>query len=159
VEDSKEKNIEPFSSERTLLFIGLLGKKSVLKVSSLTMQGSKEFQPQSVSTISNSKSTMSNNKRARIVSEASLDPITGALRGRLNENYVQHPELPTAKQPCCSLCRFVTKNKNVRTYTSVFPCDLCKVHLCITCLKPFHTVSSVKNLKSQLLSCLKDKAT
>jgi hypothetical protein len=92
------------------------------------------------------------------VNEAALDPKEGALRGRLCYNYVHFPEPSTAKQPCCLLCHFVAPNKNVRTYTCVFQCDICKVHLCITCFKPFHTISSVKNLKSQALSCLKDKA-
>jgi ribosomal protein L37AE/L43A len=159
MEDSKEKAIEPFSVLKEDCSLLDYWEKISTESEQFDNARKRRISTPSVSTISNSKSTMSNNRRARVVNEASLDPTMGALRGRLNENYVHYPELPTAKQPCCSLCRFVTENKNVRTYTSMFQCDLCKVHLCITCFKPFHTVSSVKNLKSQVLSCLKDKAT
>ncbi len=154
----QKKLLSHFQFRKNIALYWITGKKISTESEQFDNARKRRISTPSVSTISNSESTMSNNKRARIVNEASLDPITGALPGRLNENYVHYPELPTAKQPCCSLCQFVTKNKNVRTYTSVFQCDLCKVHLCITCFKPFHTVSLVKNLKSQALSCLKDKA-
>jgi ribosomal protein L37AE/L43A len=111
----------------------------------------------SVSTITCSLSSRNSTSKMARVNDAALDPTTGALKGRLDENYVHYPEPSTAKQPCCSLCHLVHPNRNVRTYTDVFQCDICKAHLCIKCFKPFHTIASVGNLKSQVLSFLQEK--
>jgi hypothetical protein len=150
----KKRMLTHFQFRKAVALSWLTGKKVSSELNEFTNARKRTT---SVSTITNSLSTGSINKKARAVNESSLDPKVGALKGRLNDNYVHFPEPSTAKQPCCSLCRFVAPNKNVRTYTSVFQCDICKVHLCVTCFKPFHTVTSVKNLKSQVISCLRDK--
>jgi len=91
---------------------------------------------------------MSQGKRATYgVTDASLDPINGSLRERLNEFADHYPERSKLKAPCCSLCRLVD---NQKFYTGVVCCDICKVHLCIDCFKPFHSISSVKKLKMQV---------
>jgi hypothetical protein len=151
-----KKLLSHFLFRKTIALSWITGTKVTMETDELHNARKRTIPNPSISTVTNSLSTTSN-KRARVVNEASLDPKEGALKGRLNDNYVHFPEPATAKQPCCSLCRFVSSNKNVRTYTSVFQCDICKVHLCITCFKPFHTVASVKNLKSQVLLCLQDK--
>jgi hypothetical protein len=96
-----------------------------------------------------SQSTLSSNK-ARKVSDASLDPNNGALRIRLDDD--QHfPVNPTTKRPCCSLCRWVEKEKDVKNRSGIVLCDKCQVSLCIDCFKPFHTVSSVSKLRSEVV--------
>jgi hypothetical protein len=121
------------------------------------MEGAKQKRDGSVSTITCSVSSRNSTEKMACVNDAALDLTTGALKVRLNDNYVHYPEPSTAKQPCCSLCHLLNPNRNVRTYTAVFQCDICKVHLCIKCFKPFHTVASIKNLKPQVLSVFQGK--
>mmetsp|Transcript_15696 Transcript_15696/g.22377 ORF Transcript_15696/g.22377 Transcript_15696/m.22377 type:complete len:152 (-) Transcript_15696:40-495(-) len=83
---------------------------------------------------------MSQGKRATYVTDASLDQINGSLRERLNEFADHYPERSKLKAPCCSLCRLVD---NQKFYTGVVCCDICKVHLCIDCFKPFHSISQL----------------
>ncbi len=96
-------------------------------------------------------------KKVPCVNDAPLEPRMGALHRRLNDNVLHYPEASTVKQACCSLCHLVNPNKNVRTYSSVFQCDQCRVHLCGACFKPFHTIASVKHLKSHVMSMTKQK--
>lgn len=95
-------------------------------------------------------STPSSNK-ARKVSDASLDPNHGNLRMRLDDD--QHfPVLATSgKRPCCSLCRWVETDKDNKNRSGIVTCDKCQVSLCINCFKPFHTVSCVTKLRSEIM--------
>ena len=92
----------------------------------------------------------SSSKRAARVTEQTLDPIDGALWVRLDENAEHYPVLSKAKRPCCSLCRLVSANKHLRVYHHVYSCDQCNVDLCVPCFRPFHTISSVKNMISHV---------
>jgi hypothetical protein len=58
--------------------------------------------------------------KAPTVSDASLDPQTGFLSGRLNDNFIHYPEISSSKQPCCSLSHLLAPNNNLRTYPNVF---------------------------------------
>jgi hypothetical protein len=110
----------------------------------------------SISTLTSSSSySAPMTAKAPTVTDASLDPQIGSLSGRLNDSYVHYPEILSSKQPCCSLCRLLTPNKNVQKYSNVFQCDICRVHLCIQCFKPFHAITSVKHLKSHVISCIR----
>lgn len=83
---------------------------------------------------------MSQGKRATYVTDASLDQINGSLRERLNEFADHYPKRSKLKAPWCSLCCLVD---NQKFYTGVVCCDICKVHLCIDCFKPFHSISQL----------------
>ena len=96
----------------------------------------------------------SQGKRATYVTDAALDPLNGSLRQRLNEFTDHYPERSKLKAPCCSLCRLVD---NQKFYTGVICCDICKVHLCIDCFKPFHSISSVKKLKMQVAKNIEER--
>ncbi len=74
----------------------------------------------SASTITCSLSSRNSISKMACINDAALDLTMGALKGRLNKNYVHYPEPSTAKQPCCSLCRLVHPNWNVifAKYTS-----------------------------------------
>jgi hypothetical protein len=73
-------------------------------------EGRKQKYDGSVSTITCSLSSRNSASKIACINDAALDPTTGALKGRLNENYVHYPEQSTAKQPCCSLCHLVNPN-------------------------------------------------
>jgi len=145
LEDLEEKGFDPFSIFQGHCTFMAYWKKTSSELNQFT--NARKRSTNSVSTFTNSLSTGPVNKKACAVKEATLDPKEGALRGWLSDNYVHFPKPSTAKQPCCALCRFVAPNKNMRTYTCVFQCEICKVHLCVTCFRPFHTNSSMKNLK------------
>jgi len=110
--------------------------------------GSKSKRTRTVSDMSTA--TPSSNKSKK-VSNASLDPSNGALRMRLDDD--QHfPIFSTiTKRPCCSLCRWVEQEKDIKNRSGIIACDKCNVFLCIGCFKPFHTVSSVSKLRSEVL--------
>jgi len=115
--------------------------------------------PASVSaSCTSSTQTGINFKRATCVTDKSLDPLTGSLRGRLDE-YPEHylAECTSVKKPCCSLCRLVEENSNIRNYEGVYCCDQCKVNLCIPCFKLFHTISNVKKLKGEVQKNMENK--
>jgi len=108
--------------------------------------------------ISNStSSTWSSGKRAPVIKDHALDARSGALRDRLSDDVQHYLETSDVKQPCCQLCRHVEENPNIRNYKDVFRCDHCRVHLCISCNKLFHTISNVKKLKSEVSKNIKNK--
>jgi hypothetical protein len=144
----RKKMLTHFQFHKVISLYWLTGKIVTEEVNHFSRK-----QTASISTITNSLSADSSfrNKKAQIVNETSLDPKHGSLKGRWNDNYANFPECSLKKQPCCSLCWCFSTNRNNQTYTSVFQRDVCNVHLCIRCFKPFHTIASVKNLKSQVL--------
>jgi hypothetical protein len=123
----KQRLLTHYQFRKAIALAWLTGKKC----SELQGEGMKRKHDGSVSTITCSLSSRNSTGKMARVNDAALDPTTGALKVRLNDNFVHYPEPSTAKQPCCSLCRLLNPNRNVRTYTAVFQCDICKVHLCI----------------------------
>jgi hypothetical protein len=94
-------------------------------------------------------------KKATRFNDTTLDPSTGALKMRLDSNY--HYIIPSrSKNSCCGLCRWAqatgqnNRNKRIRGNT-VGECDFCRVALCMSCFKLFHTVGPVNKLKSEIL--------
>ena len=148
---AKKKMLNHYQFRRAITIAWLTGKSSTEERDN---QGTKR--KLSYATVT-STSSLSTDKKAPRVNDASLDPTSGTLCGRLNDNFLHYPEASTVKQACCSLCRLVNPNKNVRTYSLVFQCDQCMVHLCVACFKPFHTIASVKHLKSHVMSIIKQK--
>jgi Transposase IS4 len=98
----------------------------------------------------NDSECASSYSKSKKVSDASLDPNNGSLCIRLDDD--QHfPVIPTSKRPCCSLCRWVEQEKDIKNRSGIVVCDKCQVSLCIDCFKPFHTVSSVSKLRSEVI--------
>jgi len=50
---------------------------------------------------------------------------------------------------CASGLR-LARDKN-KVISNVLFCDKCHVSLCVACFKPFHTISDVKKLKSEVM--------
>jgi hypothetical protein len=93
-------------------------------------------------------------QRARKFTDVTLDATSGELKIQLDNDF-HYPVPPGSnKYPPCSLCRWVLKDGNSRdTRTrgaSVTTCDWCNVSLCISCFKPFHTITDVNKLKSEV---------
>ena len=88
---------------------------------------------------------------ARYINENTLDPHSGNLKLRLDDES-HYPVLSDAKRPCCGLCRWVEKLRDIRVRgANVVSCDKCWVSLCISCFKPFHTIADIKKLKEKVL--------
>ena len=88
--------------------------------------------------------------KARRVNDSTLDPRSGVLRGRLDDDVHYPIPPPDAKRPCCSLCQWVQKTREQKNRSNISYCEKCNVSLCVLCFKPFHTISDVKKLKSQV---------
>ena len=93
-------------------------------------------------------------QRGRKVNDKALDPISGDLKMRLDADF--HYPVPPGKNkyPPCSLCRWAlqdgdSRNNRVRG-ASVSTCDKCNVSLCLSCFKPFHTITSIDKLRSEV---------
>jgi hypothetical protein len=149
---AKKKILTHYQFRRAITITWLTGKSTTKEREN---QGMK--QKLSYATVTSTLS-LSMEKKVPRINDSSLDPTMGALCGRLNDNVLHYPEATTVKQACCSLCHLVNPNKNVRTYSLVFQCDQCWVNLCVACFKQFHTIASVKHLKSFVMSVIKQKA-
>jgi len=151
-----KKLLTHYDFRRDIILTWLTGRSTIVRQPEIGTKRKRDGSNFSLLT-SSTNSSAPKHKKAPTVSEASLDPQTGALLRRLDDDYVHYPALSSAKQPCCSLCRLLTPNKNVRTYAMVVVCDICRVHLCIRCFRPFHTIASVKQLKSHVMSITIDE--
>jgi hypothetical protein len=94
-------------------------------------------------------------KKARPISNFTLDPATGLLKGRLDSNF--HFIVPSqSKYPVCALCRWANSDEdNDRSAArvrgkSIGTCDVCNVNLCLKCFKIFHTVGNLDKLRSEV---------
>ena len=93
-------------------------------------------------------------QRGRKINDKTLDPTSGDLKIRLDADF--HYPIPPGKNkyPPCSLCRWAlqdgtSRNNRVRG-ASISTCDKCNVSLCLSCFKPFHTITSVDKLRSEV---------
>ncbi len=94
------------------------------------------------------------NKKACHVNDAALDPKQGSLQWCLNDDYCHFPEVSGLKRTCCALCPFAQPNKNIKTTRTLANVISAKYRLCNRCFKPFHTISSIKQLKYHVMGCL-----
>lgn len=100
--------------------------------------------------------------KGRRVNDTTLDPVKGDLSFRLDADFhypVPHPE---GKYPPCALCRWALQDDDSRDNrvrgASVSCCDKCNVSLCIRCFKPFHTITDVGKLRSEIKKNNKEKS-
>ena len=103
----------------------------------------------------NDEMVASATKKATRFTDSTLDPNTGLLKCRLDNNlhYIINSATVNA---CCGLCRWAlsdgqsNRNKRIRG-NCVGKCDLCNVNLCMSCFKPFHTIGLLDKLKSEVM--------
>jgi hypothetical protein len=92
--------------------------------------------------------------RGRRVDDKTLDPTSGSLKCCLDTDF--HFPIPQqSKNAPCSLCRWAMKDETSRDKSRVRgvhvgTCDKCNVSLCLSCFKPFHTISDVERLRSDV---------
>ena len=96
-----------------------------------------------------SMSSSDSSGKARRINDAALDPQNGSLRRRLDDD-MHYPVKADAKRPCCSLCRWAEQDRDHKMRSNIVSCDKCGVSLCINCFKPFHTISTVSKLRSEV---------
>ena len=92
--------------------------------------------------------------RSVAVKDATLDPVQGALKIRLDTSY-SHLHVPKTNSTArCGLHRWCTEEQH---YSNVVYCPTCKVHLCHHCYKPFHTLFNIVSEKKALKDELKKR--
>ncbi len=92
--------------------------------------------------------------RGRWIDDKSLDPTNGTLKCRLDTDF-HFPIMQQSTNAPCGLCRWAMKEEVSRDKcrirgVHVSRCDKCNISLCLACFKPFHTISDVKRLKSDV---------
>lgn len=98
---------------------------------------------------SNSTVTSKKTTRASTINDDSIAQ-GGSLYCRLSSKYFHYPVRPTAKDPTCSLHRWASKDNSLKFRAQIMTCECCNVSLCLDCFGPFHTISDVKRLKSEI---------
>jgi hypothetical protein len=126
LENIQQKILTHFFFFRAIIIAWLTGKSSI-EQHKIGVKQKKDST--SVSMLTSSSNLARMTAKNPTVSDTSLDPQTGSLSGRLNDNYIHYPEFSSSKQPCCSLYHLLAPNKNVQTHSYVFQCDICQVHL------------------------------
>jgi hypothetical protein len=98
------------------------------------------------STISSRKTSTT---RAATVNDDSLSQ-GGSLHCHLSSRFFHCPTRPLAKDPTCSLHRWASGDGSCKHRAQGMTCDCCNVNLCLDCFGPFHTISDLKRLKSEI---------
>jgi len=94
-------------------------------------------------------SSSNNTTKASYVNDDTLSE-DGALKCRLSCRFFHCPVRPVAKDPSCSLHRWASGDKTYKHRAQVMTCDCCNVNLCLDCFGPFHTISDVRKLQSEI---------
>ena len=107
---------------------------------------------QEMSTISSASS--GSKKRSNYLNSASLDPVKGKLRNRLDSSLAHWPSsVPQDKnrnRSPCQLCRWAT-DRRVRKLNQTAYCQECNMVLCLgDCYKTFHTVWDIVSEKADI---------
>jgi len=92
--------------------------------------------------------------RGRRIDDKALDPTNGTLKCHLDTDF-HFPIMQQSTNAPCGLCRWAMKEEVSRDKcrirgVHVSRCDKCNISLCLACFKPFHTISDVKRLKSDV---------
>lgn len=88
------------------------------------------------------------------VNDKTLDATVGDLKLRLDTDF-HYPILPGInKYSPCRLCRWALQDGKERHNqchgASISTCDRCTVLLCLSCFKPFHTITNVDKFKPEI---------
>jgi len=106
------------------------------------------------SSVATIQSEVTQAQRGWKINNKSLDPTTGDLRIRLDADF--HNPVPPCKNkyPPCSLCCWALQDGSLRNNrvqgAYISTCDKCNVSLCLSCFKPFYTVTNVDKLRSEV---------
>jgi len=113
----------------------------------------KDEAPQKISLRSSTTESEETTRGWRIEDKA-LDAVKGSLKCRLDTDF--HFPVPQAtKNAPCGLCCWALKDEISRDKcrvrgAHVANCDKCNVSLCLSCFKPFHTISDITKLRSDV---------
>lgn len=93
--------------------------------------------------------------KAPRVSDASLDPVSGSLKCRLQHNETFH--WPTPRQRPKSKCSLHYWAARIADRSQIVRCSICKVHLCTACFEKFHVVPDIVLRKDELAEEMRGK--
>ena len=90
-----------------------------------------------------SMSVSSNNSKCHGIKNESLHPTNGKYSCRLNMSVQHFPEGPKTKRARCALHKWSRDQQGPEVFSSVVLCSVCRVHLCLSCYKLFHTEADI----------------
>ena len=93
-------------------------------------------------------------KRAKKLTDYSLDPNEGALKCRLDHTVSHWPLPPCGKKVKCALHFWAA---GIEDRAQIVKCSLCEVHLCVSCFQIFHVTHSLLDAKDNLFGEFIDK--
>ena len=94
-------------------------------------------------------STSSKTSKATSFNEKTLHP-TGKLSCRLNTSVQHFLECSPVRRRQCQLHRWARGREGKEERGSILTCSICRVHLCISCYKLFHTEANIVGKKDEI---------
>ena len=95
-------------------------------------------------------SLISKGSKCCIIDDKTIDPISGTLRRRFNTAVQHFPEKPSGKRPRCQLHRWARNREGQEVFATVSTCSVCRVNLCLSCYKLFHTEANILGKKKDI---------
>jgi Transposase IS4 len=93
-------------------------------------------------------------KRAKKLTDASLNASEGALKCRLNHSIPHWPLPKKSKKAKCALHYWAA---GVEDRAQIVKCSVCDVHLCVSCFQIYHTTHHLMDEKDNLFGKFLDK--
>lgn len=84
------------------------------------------------------------------IDDKTIDPISGTLRRRFNTAVQHFPEKPSGKRARCQLHRWARNREGPEVFATVTTCSVCRVNLCLSCYKLFHTEANILGKKKDI---------
>ena len=95
------------------------------------------------------ESISSSSSKATPFNDKTLHP-RGKLNCRLNTSVQHFPECSTISRPQCQLHRWARNREGKEVRGAILTCSICRVHLCISCFKIFHTEAYIVSKKEDI---------
>ena len=98
-------------------------------------------------------------EKAPYVNDASLHPLHGKLKIRLDHTQEHFPndDVRQTYTFCCALHRWATAPKRVQKRDRVVLCVTCRVALCMQCFRKFHVIHDVDRLRTAVKKVIEEE--
>ena len=110
--------------------------RKIARIGESNTQDNASVASSTINSVRVSRQTLPSKRRATPFTDKTLDPDTGAIRGRIYGD--DHWPVPSNKKDArCQLHYWATRRK---CRSQLLVCCHCKVTLCAKCFAPYHTV-------------------